>query len=103
MTCDMGPITLAAKDFLRPDETVVQGADRIAAEIARHHSVGTPVVLSVRGVRGLSSSFFNVVLAAVASGGPGHLGPDWFKVETDTQVQRDIFERSLRAIRGELG
>jgi len=92
-------VRIVAKDFVDDTRPVIESAALIAAQAAALLRQGSQVVISVHGLRGVSSSFFNVVLAGVAD----VLGPDLvngrFSVDTETVTQRMIFERSLDAFR----
>jgi hypothetical protein len=91
----MNTVTINSNDYIGSDANVTESADLIANEATRQLKTGARVVVSVKGVRGVSSSFFNVIFAAVSE----VLGsnPDRFSVTTDTATQRMIFQRSWDA------
>lgn len=89
-----------AKGFVDEARPVVECAELVAEEVSRLLRTGACVVLSVRGVRGVSSSFFNVVLSAVAEALGSDFGGGRFDVETETKTQRMIYQRSLQAFSG---
>ena len=86
-------------DYWRATDPIVETAQRVAdaaAEVlARHGSV----TVSLRGLRGISSSFANVLLQRLVS----ELGPDRLEslvhFETDNAAQADVVKRSLEAVR----
>ncbi|CAG0978477.1 hypothetical protein PHYC_01633 [Phycisphaerales bacterium] len=88
---------ISAKDFVDERRPVVECAGAVARECVRELQSGANVLLSVRGVRGVSSSFFNVILSAVSDALSGQLSSERFSVETETEAQRLVFQRSLRA------
>lgn len=93
----MSTVRLNAKDFIDTDASVVQSAASIAAEASRLLATGDDVVISVHGVRGVSSSFFNVILSAVAQVVRDHVNTGRFSVETETATQKFIYQRSFDA------
>jgi hypothetical protein len=98
----MNTVTIHSKDFVVLDRPVVDCARVIGQEASRFLRSGAKVVVSVRGIRGVSSSFFNVILAAVADATAGVIDADRFVVETETETQRIVYERSLTALRESL-
>lgn len=86
-----------AIDFVDPSQPVVDSASKVGIEVARLLRAGSNVLVSVRGVRGVSSSFFNVILSAVAEALNGDWDPARFDVDTDTPTQRMIYLRSLNS------
>jgi hypothetical protein len=93
----MNAVVINAKDFIDDTMSVVDCAMRIAAEATRHLRSGGRVVVSIKGVRGVSSSFFNVILSAVADTLHNDLSEQRFDVECDTPTQRLVYTRSLAA------
>ncbi|MCA9287702.1 MAG: hypothetical protein KDA05_03905 [Phycisphaerales bacterium] len=93
----MEPTLVKAVDFVEQEGSVVESAARIGQRVAQALRAGHRVVLCLRGVRGVSSSFFNVVLASVSEATSGDVASDRFVVETDSQTQRMVYERSLQA------
>ena len=93
----MNTVRLNSKDFVDDGLSVVESASRIAAEASRLLRSGSNVVVSVHGVRGVSSSFFNVILAAVADALLSEGSAARFQVETETITQRTIYQRSFDA------
>jgi len=89
---------LNAADFIDTSASVLESANAIGREAARILRDGGCVVLSVRGVRGVPSSFFNVVLSLVAEALANDFSDGRFAVETDTKTQRMVYERSLEAV-----
>ena len=90
-------ISIDAASYAQDDRPVLECAERVAVETHRILATGANVVVSVRGLRGVSSSFFNVILAKVAASLPAQSIATRFSVDTDTETQRFIFERSLQA------
>ena len=69
----MDAVIINAKDYIDETRPVVDAARAIGDAVAKSLLAGAPVIVSVQGVRGVSSSFFNIVLllarAAVTSSG----------------------------------
>lgn len=93
----MDPVKINARDYIDQTRPVVDSAGDVARESARHLRAGSRVVVSVRGVRGVSSSFFNVILSAVADVLRNDFSDRRFDVETETATQQMIYQRSLAA------
>lgn len=91
--------TIAAADYIDPLESAVSAAMRLAEVVLTHIRSGTPVLISLVGLRGLSSSFFNVLFRRIAS----EFGEDalehFVRIGYETETQRLIAERSLCAVR----
>lgn len=97
MLSTMNTAKINSKDYIDDTKSVVECAGLIASEASRLLMSGANVVVSVRGVRGVSSSFFNVILSAVAEVLRHDFGNGRFQVETETDTQRMVFQRSLAA------
>jgi hypothetical protein len=96
----MDAVTINAKDYVDDRVPVVQTASVIGAAAADALRAGRSVLVSVCGVRGVSSSFFNVILSSVSQALGGDFARGRFDVVTDTTTQRLVYERSLAAFRG---
>lgn len=95
----MDPVKLLAKDFIQHNRPVVECAVKLAAEVERLLASGQNVVVSVHGVRGVSSSFFNVILSAIDRTIPPDQVDVRFKMNLETVTQRLVYQRSLEAWR----
>lgn len=94
MQTTMDTAKINSKDFIDDHKSVVECAGLIADEATRLLKSGVNVVVSVRGV---SSSFFNVILSAVAEVLQNDFRNGRFDVETETAAQQMVFQRSLAA------
>lgn len=97
MLAAMDAVKINAKDFVDPTRPVIECASRVANDAARLLRSGATVIVSVVGVRGVSSSFFNVILSAVAEALSNDFSDGRFSVETETPTQTLVFKRSLDA------
>lgn len=92
---------ITATDFATDGKSIIDCANDVAMQTVRHLNNGENVVLSTKGLRGVSPSFFNVILLHVVD----TLGPNWipdrFSVETDTPTQKAVYERSLASAKTE--
>ena len=93
----MDAAKINSKDFIDDRRPVVESAGLIATEASRLLRGGASVVVSVCGVRGVSSSFFNVILSVVSEELHGDFSAGRFNVETDTATQRMVYQHSLNA------
>jgi hypothetical protein len=97
MTAAVRTVKLQVSDFAQQSVDVVSCASIVANVAADHLRTGERVVVSVAGVRGVSSSFFNVLLAGIGSALGSDFGGGRFDVETETETQRLVYKRSLAA------
>ncbi len=93
----METAVVQSSSFIDGTRPVVECAGKIADDVVLLLDQNKRVVLSVRGVRGVSSSFFNVILSRIRDAVGARIEPTRFTVDTDTQTQRLIFERSMKA------
>lgn len=93
----MDAVKINAKDYVDERRPVVECAGLVAQEAVRQLLAGAGVIVSVHGVRGVSSSFFNVILSAVADVLKGDFSEGRFTVETETASQRLVYQRSFQA------
>lgn len=85
-------------NYVRDGSAVVDTATEIADVAAAALLRGSSVIVSLRGVRGISSSFFNVLLATVYAKCPQASAGDRFVIETETETQRQVLLRSVQAV-----
>jgi hypothetical protein len=88
---------IVARDFVDEKLSVVESAGLVARRVVEALQSGESVVVSVRGLRGVSSSFFNVLLDAAEKALGSKLDNGQFTVETETTTQRTIYDRSYAA------
>ena len=82
-----------------PAESVIDSAERVAGVIGeRLRRAETPVIVSMRGMRGVPSAFFNAILVLVRSQF-GETGLQAVRFEFDSELQRSTFDRALSAAR----
>ena len=98
MSLTMDAVKINAKDFIDESKPVIDAANAIGAKAAAQLRAGGSVIVSVLGVRGVSSSFFNVILSAVAPILHNDFSDERFVVETETKTQSMILKRSIDAL-----
>jgi hypothetical protein len=84
-----------AKQFLDPDGGIVESAARLGDEVARRLRDHEVVTIELRDMRGLSSSYFNVLLQKVL---PVTMPRDFARrviLHFDSPAQEEVFKRSL--------
>jgi hypothetical protein len=91
-------ISLSAKDFLDASGVVIQSADNLADAIMIHLKQSDRINISMAGMPPVSSSYFNVILRRVFDV-YGATGLDRVNMDTPSQILRDVFNRSLAAVR----
>lgn len=91
------PVVILASDYWRASESIVDGAARLAEAVVLALKSARTVTVSLRGVRGVTSSFANVVLQRVAEAhGPASMR-ERLLFETDSEAQRQVLSRSMDA------
>lgn len=90
---------LLALDYCNPAEAPVENAARLLEAAVKELRRGAGLVVSFAGLRGASSSYFNVVLQGlVGACGPGGV-EQRVRFEFDSDAQRLIFQRSFESVR----
>jgi hypothetical protein len=89
---------VVAMDHWSPRDSVVENAERLADAIAAALASPGQVTVSLKGLRGITSSFANVILARMAREVGGVAARARVVFETDTELQREILARSLEAV-----
>lgn len=100
MLLAMDAAIINAKDFIDESRPVIDAARAIGDQAAAILRTGASVVVSVHGVRGVSSSFFNILLSCVSDPLKNDFSDGRFAVQTETKTQDMIYRRSLAAIVG---
>ncbi|MBI5851040.1 MAG: STAS-like domain-containing protein [Planctomycetes bacterium] len=94
----MSPSLIRSIDYCNPDDRIVDSAQRVAAAVIAACGTTDVVTVSMDGVLGASSSFFNVLLSdVVASLGPEAIGTR-VRLTGLTRTQQAVFERSRQAV-----
>lgn len=88
-------IKIEARQFVDPSGRIVESATRLADEVARQLALHDVVAIDFRGMRGLSSSYFNVLIQRVVH----ETTPTEFlrRIQPlfDSSPQQQVFNRSL--------
>ena len=91
-------VEIRAADFIHPDGLIVASGEMLARKVIEVLRTGEKVLIQLRGLPGISSSYFNVLLLMVQA----EVGPDALdRLQWDLvwPIQRQIYERSLEAAR----
>jgi len=93
-----GTEVIAASDYWRDTDPIVDSAARLAEAIVLALRSGGSDTVSLRGVRGITSSFANVLLQRVVEEfGPSAIR-DRLHFQTDSETQKRVLDRSLEAL-----
>ncbi len=95
------PITINAVELFDPAKPVAESAIALSDRILKDLSGGVPISVSFSGVRGAASSYYNIVLHRIKTTfGVEILRTIPARIEWrfDSDAQRTIFDRSLKAI-----
>lgn len=88
-----------AHNFMMESGSVVESASALAQQVVRVLEQGRTVRISLAGVKGLPSSYFNVLLEHIVQlTGFDAIG-ERVQFEFDSRPQQVVFARSLEAIR----
>ncbi|MCG3135318.1 MAG: hypothetical protein HMLKMBBP_02899 [Planctomycetes bacterium] len=93
------PDTIVADRLIDRTGTVVEGAERVAAAVLAVLDKAPAAKVSLVGVRGVPSSFFNVVLLAVARRFGIDAASSRLAFDFGSDAQRHIWQRSLDTLR----
>lgn len=90
---------LRASDFWRPSESIVDGAERLAEAAVAALRLHRRITISLSGVRGVTSSFANVLLLRILQEIGTTAISERVTFETDSEAQKQVLERSVAAVR----
>lgn len=90
--------SLSALALIDMERTIVENAEILAAEVVKRLSTGAAVSVSLVGLRGITTSYFNLVLRRIVKSIGFESLSERVTFEFDSSLQRLIYERSLQAI-----
>lgn len=91
------PALIAATDHLDPSGSVVKSGVALAEAALRALERAGTVRISLKGVKGASSSYFNVFLRRIEEGcGLAEIG-EHIQLEFGSRIQEMVFQRSLES------
>jgi len=91
-------IALKALDFTQPSRSVVDSARALGDEVCRRVASSPTVVVAFDGLRGVSSSYFNVLFQTIRDTAGTETLRSAVEFRYDSDAQRTIAQRSLRAV-----
>jgi hypothetical protein len=90
-------VELQAKEFLDARASIIESAKNLAEATVERLKEGSDVQISLEGLNGIPSSYFNVVLLRLI----GEFGVEAVKLhvkfQLNTEAQRFVFQRSFDA------
>jgi hypothetical protein len=86
---------IQARHFLDPEGRIVESAALLADEVVRQLASHNTVTVDLRELRGLSSSYFNVLLQRVSQVTTLAEFPTRVQLLFDSTAQQQVFNRSL--------
>ena len=92
-------VVIRAADHISPQGTIVAGAESVAAKVLDALS-SSDVVVDLHGVRGVPSTFFNIVLLAVTNHAGFEALETRVRFQFDSPAQESVYRSSLQAVRG---
>lgn len=87
--------TIEAKHYVAPRGRIVDSASRLADEVVRQLGLRESVSVDLREMRGLSSSYFNVLLQRVIPVTTLAKFPHRVEFIFDSPAQEQVLKRSL--------
>ena len=94
--------TIKATDFLDSRRDIVESAAILADALVERINQGGGVEISLAGLKGIPSIYFNVVLLRLAEAFGPEVLENQVKFQFSSESQRYVFERSLDAVRKSL-
>lgn len=91
-------VIIKASQWVAPERAVTDSAEDAARAIVAELSSGKPVEVDLTDVRGVPSSYFNLILIRIAEA-HGLPALDRVTFRFATTVQRATYERSAHAVR----
>jgi STAS-like domain of unknown function (DUF4325) len=91
-------VVLEAKEFLDPQGLIVESASLLSKAVISHLAQGQDVTISLSQVRGISSSYFNIILGDVVAGFGADVIGRRVIFQFDSEPQRQVFQRSLDSL-----
>jgi hypothetical protein len=90
-------ITIPANSFRDPHDRIVASAARLADEAVRALAAHDVIEIDLAGMRGVTSSYYNVLLDRVLGVVPLADFPRRVKIRFDSAAQKLVFNRSLES------
>lgn len=87
--------SIIATEFVNPQGLIVESGLLLAARISAALTAGEAVEVSLAGMRGLSSSYFNVILGTLVEGFGLPAIENRVRFVFDSQAQQQTYRRSL--------
>jgi hypothetical protein len=91
---------IQALDYCPPEASPVDSAERLAQQVLESIRAGRSVVISMDGVLGASSSFFNVIFAKLRDSVGNQVAREQLSFDGLGPTQRLVESRSRRAVLG---
>lgn len=99
MTMSEADRTIEALSLIQPDRSIVENAEILANHVLQSLASTHKVCVSMAGVRGVSSSYFNLLLRRLVNAFDVDVVQDRVMFRFDSPVQEQVFRRSLEAIK----
>jgi hypothetical protein len=93
----MKEVLISTIDLLDPNEGVVETAQEVAARVVAIQEQGHVAKVSLKGIKGVSSSFFNEILHALRITVAVPAPWDQLSFEFDSELQQKVYDRSRAA------
>lgn len=91
-------IEIRAADHIDPNGLIVRSGELLARRVIESLRSGESVHIDLRGLSGISSSYFNILLRLIYDEA-GAAAIDRVQLAFVSPLQKQVFDRSLEAIR----
>lgn len=91
-------VRIVATDYVDPDGSVVKSGLRLADAVLCALGEAESVIVSLAGLRGASSSYFNVFLRRIYEAAGRDVLDSGITLEFASALQREIYDRSRQAV-----
>lgn len=95
----MAQVKTDATGYYSPGESLVTSAERLGSGINELLATTDMVSVSFVGLRGVSSSYFNVLLQSIVAAHGIDVLNSRVKFVFETKAQEMVFDRSLQSVR----
>ena len=87
-----------ATQFIDPSGSIVKSATAVGAAVLEQLDKGSDVVISLAGMKGVSSSYFNLVLQAIVERHGAAVLNSRVRFAFNSPAQDVVYQKSLRAV-----
>lgn len=95
----VSPGLVKAMDYWHPQDSIVDTAARVADAVSNALRGQRRLTVSLKGLRGISSSFANILLQRIVADHGSSALDERVLFETDSHAQAEVLRRSIEAVK----